>query len=46
MDGTHADNCDFVLAMTGKKELIKIVANDLIDQLIKENNLRTFMKRN
>ena len=35
MNGTHAEYGDFVSAMTGKKEIDKIVANDLIAQLIK-----------
>ncbi len=44
MNGTHDEYGDFVSAMTAKKEINNIVVNDLINQLIKEDDLRRTMK--
>ena len=46
MNGTHNEYGNFVSAMTGKKNIDEIAANDLINQLIKEDDLRRSMKRN
>ena len=44
MNGTHNEYGDFVSAMTGKKKVGEVVVADLIDQLIKEDDLRITMQ--
>ena len=45
MNGTHEDYGDFVSAVTGKKAVDKLEVNDLIDQLIKEDDLKRTMSQ-
>ena len=44
MNGTHDEYSDFVSAMTSKQEISAIVVNDLMNQLIKKDDLKGTMK--